>query len=281
MFDFQTKIKRQIEILGFCIYNSAQKPLRTIDLAEFFNVEELTIKRDLQDLRSYGIDIHSDKKRGVCLTSEPSREKIVEIILQYMSLSHNEYGIDKTTSLLVKKRGLNSLSNIVMLQRCIDNSAIAIIDYNKVGNKIDKGREIEPLLIIQHEGTWRLIAGSEGIIKQFILEKIVRVQTSDKKFKKESYNLSNLFNYSWKTWVSNEKFFIKLWLSKFWADRIEPRILVFEQKLTQNEDGSVIFECVVNSLNEIASWIVSRGEGVKVLEPKELREIVINLAIGA
>lgn len=70
-------------------------------------------------------------------------------------------------------------------------------------------------------------------------------------------------------------------LSKFWAERIEPRVLALEQNLTKNEDGSVIFKCTVNSINEIASWIVNRGEGVKVLEPKELRDAVINLANGA
>lgn len=61
MFDFQTKFKRQIEILGLCLSEEIVKPLRTFDLADYFKVEELTIKRDLQDLRSYGIDIHSDK----------------------------------------------------------------------------------------------------------------------------------------------------------------------------------------------------------------------------
>jgi predicted DNA-binding transcriptional regulator YafY len=37
----------------------------------------------------------------------------------------------------------------------------------------------------------------------------------------------------------------------------------------------------VNSLQEVASWAVSRGTGVTVLEPQELREIVVNLAKGA
>ena len=44
------------------------------------------------------------------------------------------------------------------------------------------------------------------------------------------------------------------------------------------DDGSFIYETTVNSLDELASWIVSRGKGVKVLEPPELKEKVINLA---
>lgn len=280
MFDFQTKFKRQIEILGLCISESVEKPLKTFELADFFQVEELTIKRDLQDLRSYGIDIHSNKKNGVCLTTDLPKDKIVEIILHYMSLNHNDYALDKSTTLLVEKRGITSLSNFVMLQICIDNNEVAKIDYNKVGNQIDKDKEIEPLLIVQHEGIWRLLAGSDGIVKQFLIDKIVNVKNSGKKFDKSKYNLSGLFNYSWKTWFSNEKYNVKIWLSPFWAERVEPRLFVLEQKITKKLDGSIILECVVNSLNEISAWIVSRGEGVKVIEPKELKEAVIKLAKG-
>jgi predicted DNA-binding transcriptional regulator YafY len=50
------------------------------------------------------------------------------------------------------------------------------------------------------------------------------------------------------------------------------------QKIESLPDGSIIFETVVNSLGEIASWIVSRGEGVEVLEPEELRNRVIQIA---
>ncbi len=52
------------------------------------------------------------------------------------------------------------------------------------------------------------------------------------------------------------------------------------QEITKNEDGSVIYKTTVNSLNEIASWIVSRGKGVIVLEPESLKKIVIDTARG-
>jgi len=53
------------------------------------------------------------------------------------------------------------------------------------------------------------------------------------------------------------------------------------QDMTENADGTVELKITVNSLTEIASWIVSRGEGVTVLEPLELKQMVINLAKGA
>lgn len=280
VFDFQSKFKRQIEILGLCLSEETQKPIITFDLAEYFQVEELTIKRDLQDLRSYGIDIHSHKKNGVCLDDELPKEKLVDIILHYVGLNHNDYALDKSTSLLVEKKGKDALSNLVLLQLCIDNSEIAKIDYNKMGSIIEKEKVIEPLLIFQNEGSWRLIAGSEGIMKQYLIDKIVKVKSTGQRFEKSVYKFSDLFKYSWKSWLGEEKHKIKLWLSPFWSDRVNPRMLVADQKISKNEDGSVIFECTVNSLSEIAGWIVSRGKGIKVIEPNQLKNVVIELAEG-
>lgn len=280
MFDFQTKFKRQIEILGICLSDQAKRPIRSFDLAEFFGVEELTIKRDLQDLRSYGIDIHSSKKYGIFVSNELPKEKLVDIILDYTSLNHNDYALDKSTSLLVEKLGANSLSIMVFLQLCIDKSEIAIIDYNKIGTMVEQKKEVEPLLIFQSDGSWRLLAGNEGKMKQYLIDKITKVRNTGRKFQKAEYDISDLFKYSWKSWLGQEKFEVKLWLSKTWAERVRPRMLVANQKITKQQDGSIIFQCTVNSLNEIAGWVVSRGEGVKVIEPDQLREIVINLAKG-
>jgi len=46
-------------------------------------------------------------------------------------------------------------------------------------------------------------------------------------------------------------------------------------------DGSLILEATVNSLREITSWIVSRGKGIVVIEPEELKKNVISIAKGA
>lgn len=280
MFEFQTKFKRQIEIVGICLSENAQKPIRTFDLATLFNVEELTIKRDLNELRSYGIDIHSTKKGGIIVNSQFSQQQLVDLILDYTSLNHNDYALDKSTSLLVEKLGTNALSLIVELQLCIDREEVVIIDYNKIGTTVEINKELEPLLIFQNDGSWRLLAVNEGKMKQFLVDKIIRVRSTGRKFLKSNYNVSDLFKHSWRSWLGQENYNVKLWLSKFWAERVKPRMLVANQKLTKQEDGSVIFECTVNSLNEIAGWIVSRGEGVKVLQPDSLKTLVIDLARG-
>jgi predicted DNA-binding transcriptional regulator YafY len=52
------------------------------------------------------------------------------------------------------------------------------------------------------------------------------------------------------------------------------------ESIAENEDGSADVAVTVNSLKEIASWIASRGKGVIVLEPEDLKEKVLALAKG-
>jgi len=265
-----------------CLAGDVQNRRNTFDFADMFGAEELTIKRDLQELRSYGIAIHSEKKRGVCLCDPISVQKLRSIILQYIGICYSENSFDKSTALMVRKLKEKALANIVTLQRCIDLSMIAVVDYGKEADEIERGREIWPLMIFSSEGYWRVLAVNDGKIKQYHLNKLIEVKPTTRKFKRiPQEQIDDMFRYSFKSWIGTEKHHVKIWLSKLWACRIKPRQMMEAEVITENSDGSVIFEATVNSLDEVASWAVSRGEGVVVLEPEELREKVVEIARGA
>jgi len=279
MLELQTKIKRQISIIGIALQND--KHLKPVDLAEMFNCEELTIKRDLQELRAAGFDIHSEKKTGVCFETKPNSKVLKEAILQYYGLSYSESAVDKATALLVKQLKEKSLAFFVTLQRCIDENRIAVIDYIKQEGEIEKNREIQPLLIFQSEGYYRILARHDHSFKQYHLNKLFKVTLTDRKFKRvPKEEIDELFAGSFRSWIGTERHTVKIQFSKVWAERLKPRQLMESQVVTENPDGSVVYEMVVNSLTEVASWVASRGEGVNVLEPQELREMVIEIAKG-
>ena len=280
MIELQTKIKRQIEILGIAVDNTAC--WRAVDLSELYECEELTIKRDLQELRSYGFDLHSEKKRGIRLGAALDQKRIRDLIVQYLGLSGSDYTIDKATSLMVRKLREKALSIVVTLQRCIDRCQVARIDYQKEADDLERGREIQPLLIFQSDGFWRVLAVNSGVIKQYHLNKIISASALDRRFRRvPQEKIDEMFRYSFKSWIGSERHAVTIKLSKKWADRIRPQQTVETENLTVLPDGSVVFEAIVNSLKEVASWVISKGEGVQVLEPPELRETVIALARGA
>jgi len=280
MLELQTKVKRQIEILGLALSNT--EGWNDADFAVIFDRDVPTIKRDMKELRGLGIDLHSEKRKGICVSGHIDAKLLRELVTQFIGICNSASGIDRATALLVKKQKEKALSHVVTLQRCIDDTTVALLDYQKDDVTTEKAREVWPLMIFSSESHWRLLAVNDGKIKQYILTKILNVRPATRRFKRiPQSEIDDMFRYSFRSWVGTEKHHVKIHLSKFWAGLIKPRQLMETEVITQNQDGSIVFEATVNSLQEVAGWVVSRGEGVKVLEPVELKAMVLKVAKGA
>lgn len=280
MLDIESKLKRQLEIVGIALGN--EEGLRPVDLAQLYGCEELTIKRDLGDLRSGGIDIHSHKSGGIRIDTPIPAQRLKELTAQYLSLCAAQRGVDNAVGLMVQRRGAQAMRTAVVLQRCIEQRTIAVIDYLKGEGDRECDREIAPLLLFQSDRYWRVLALNDGRIKQYHLNKIEQATATMRRFRPiPAQDIEAMFRHSFKSWIGTEEHHIRLRLSPVWAQRLKPRQLFETQVVTQEADGALILEAAVNSLDEIASWVVSRGEGVTVLEPPALREKVLALARGA
>ena len=270
--------KRQIEILGLSLDGSYSKA----DFEDMYECGKATIERDLEELRSLGIDIHSTRKKGVEISSNISTSLLRDIVTDYLVLSHSAESYDKATALLVQTKKSNAVSHIVRIQQAIDYSQLIIIDYQKDTHLVENKREIAPLIIFQKEYSWRLLAIHDGKQKQYMIGKILSVSSTEKKFKKpQKEEIEKLFRYSFRSWLSSDQYNIKLKLSKNWGEAIQLKPIMEHQKLTKQTDGSFILEGIVSSLTEFASWVVSRGRGVTVVSPKELKDRVMELAQGS
>jgi predicted DNA-binding transcriptional regulator YafY len=279
MLGLQTNLKRKIELLGLALDNV--ECYRVNDFAVLFDRDIPTIKRDMQDLRSEGIDIHSERNKGLQIGREVSTATLRRLIIQYMGLCAAEEGADRATRLMVKKVRGQSLSNLVRLQQCIEQHKVVRIDYQKDARRKEKGVELRPLLIFSSEGYWRVLSHDEGMMKQYHLNKILHVHSTDKKFTRPPREeIDRVFRHSFRSWIGTEEYHIKLHLDRIWAERIRPQQMLETQVIVEHPDGSVTFEAVVNSLPEVASWVVSRGKGVTVLEPEQLQKMVIETARG-
>jgi predicted DNA-binding transcriptional regulator YafY len=279
MKDLKIKIKRQTEILGLVLASPGKYLI--FDFEEMYGVNDLTIKRDLQELRSLGIDIHSKGKNGINIISKIPNETLKAIIPQYIGIAVNQSSYDQATNLLINKLKQNSLAVIAQLQICIERNSLVKIDYQKPEDKTTEERTLEPYSIFQSDKNWRLLANHKGILKQFLLDRITTIQMLDKKFKPLSNKqIDEIFSTSFRSWLGNDRYKVRLKFLPPWPDRIKPRQLMEFQKVIENPDGSIEYETVVNSLTEIASWIVSRGEGVIVLEPDQLKSLVLTTAFG-
>lgn len=277
MSEYIRKIKRQIEIVGKAL--SSDERFTTMDLAAEYNVEELTIKRDLAELRSRGIDIHSLKKSGIKILNPIKKDTLKEFILEYIGFSYSEDYPDKSTTILIQKLGEKALRLITQLQKAIEQNLVTIIDYQSTATTTKKNVYIQPLKIFQSQGEWRLLAVNQNLIKQYYISKIRDVKITSEKFKPlKKEKIESLFSSSLKSWIGTEQFTVKIKFDKNWAEVIKSKTYLLNQKITELDDGSVLFEGNVNSIDEAATWVLSFGKGAKVLEPEQLKLKVIQLA---
>ncbi len=277
MHEIKAKLKRQAEILGFVLNNPGKYNI--YDFEEIYEVNDLTIKRDLRELRDLGIDIHSKKKKGIYVCSKISDDITKNLIIQYIGIAVNQSSYDQATNLLVQNLNSKSISFITLLQKCVDENSKIKIKYLKAENGKTEERIISPYCIFQSDKSWRLLSEHEGKIKQFLINRVKEIERLEQTFIPPSQKqIDEIFSTSFRSWLGNEEYKVKLKFLPPWPERIKPLQLMEDQKMEIKADGTMIFETVVNSLKEIASWVVSRGKGVIVLEPAELRNIVINTA---
>lgn len=280
MLELNEKIRRQMEILWLVMNKTPDTVLQYGDIAEKYSVEILTVKRDLNDLRSYGIQIHSQRQKGIVLI-QPLNENILKsLIVQYAGFHFTEHSLDRSTSLLIQKLGQKAFCFIVSLQQCINKNLVAKINYHN--SSAEDGFDVKylhPLLVFQNEGKWRLLAYENNQLKQFHIEKISEVFITEEKFTRPEQDfIPSLFRNSWRSWIGEEVIKVKLYFTPIAARWIAPRIWIGSQKLYPQADGSLIFEATVNTLSEMTSFVLSQGKECIVLEPVELKESVLKIA---
>ncbi len=274
MRDSFPKLRRQLEIVG--MIRRPASHWNVGELALHFDCEDVTIKRDLHELRERGLDIHSTKAVGVELGGDPDRDWHRELLSQYLALFVADTGFDKATGSLLAAHPEQALSLVVELQQLVDRAEEADLDYEKTTGDLDRYRRIKPLLLFQSNGAWRLLADHDGVMKQFLLPKIRGVAPLGRLFPPPTpEDIQDLFRYSFRSWVGPERHRVRIRLSPLWAQRITPSLLFETTEVSTLPDGTVEFEAIVNSLEELTGWLVSRGSGVTALAPYELRQRVI------
>lgn len=277
MSDFSMKIKRQTEILCFAMDTEESRRKTVEDLSVYFDVEPLTINRDLKDLRFDGIDISSRKKHGVSYFRGLDEKKTCQYILSYSALNFPAPAVEKATSLLVKKFGPDALRLFINLRQCIEQGLCAKIIYEKTAGEAVE-RIIGPVSLFVNDGQWRLLAGEDGKYKQYLLIKMMQADQTSIRGEARSADAGDLLKNAWGSWLGSDIYNVRIRFDAERASLLKPKLWIDNQQIQEQPDGSIIFSADVNSLREISSWILGWGKGCEVIEPPELKELVIRLA---
>lgn len=137
--------------------------------------------------------------------------------------------------------------------------------------------DIQPLSIFEHNGglyVFVYLAYYESL-RTLALERIQGIKVSEKTFDlPKDIDLENTMKDAFGV-VYDDPIHIKLWISPKHSKYIRSRKYAADQKITENEDGSIILEFSTSGWIEVKQWILSMGANAKVLEPQEMVEEII------
>lgn len=161
---------------------------------------------------------------------------------------------------------------------------LAIIDHRKV--RIQYEPPVQPVeelwlhpyrLDFIHRA-WYVIGFSEihQQIRTFKLERISRYEMGEATFTLlKPFRLTEYLGNAWTLIRGEQRYTVKILFSNTVATNVEEVLWHKTQRVTRRDDG-LLFEVDVDGLKEISWWIMGYGDQALVLEPPELREIIIH-----
>lgn len=287
------QIQRMTELV-FALLKSERMTARS--LAERFGVSTRTVYRDIDILSSSGIPILTDKGNGggISIAEDYRLDKAVltdaekQNILTMLTAYHAAVNNDTTAGLLEKLSGIFKTDSSFIevdfsdwqnddsvqktfdiLKCCILDKCVASVAYRNAGGE-EQSRELEPLKLIFKHRDWYLYAYCRRRKENrlFKLSRIQKTEKSAERFSRVCAETDIAKKLEWKGDTVN----IKLQVTKAMKSRVFEEYP--EQCIALTPDGDYIVEQKIPLDNWVIGYILSFGDGAKVVEPHWLREKV-------
>lgn len=305
--DYTQRLARIIKILTLLYHPKSSGILCAKALAQEFGVSLRTLRRDVAMM---GADFHYEKDTihflGSKLPHSTSQAHSFIALTLLKSFAHSMSGNLKaqmlslldslestsaptSTELFFTRSNLEEITlpaeSIALLQNAIKTRKVISFDFLKEPNALSEApyipastpREVLPLKILNFSGEWYLLGLESSVMKKFYLNSIANVRELRQGEKVSDELLGRLDN-ALNAWFVPEKkpFMVHLWIDPKVAKYFKRKKISPNQHLVEKADGSLEITLHITSIMEIAPLVLMWIPNIIALEPKELREFIIN-----
>lgn len=278
------------------------------ELSEILEVGKRQIIRYKDALEYAGLSIKTlpgkyggyvyDDKEYLSLLNLTEEEFFALAAAQQQLINEEFINIKELNKLIEKISALRKENNIKLSDYYIKNKNInsqldkekkiwldinsAIITNRKIkmvyaSLKGEEERIVRPYAIFQYDGALYLVGYCElrQATRDFKLSRIKNYEIVDEKFKQDiEFRIQNYMKKSFGI-HKEEEMNIKLKIKYPMSQIIKEKIWIENQKITEGEDHSIIFQANTVGKTEIKSWILSMGSAAEILEPENLRKEIL------
>lgn len=148
--------------------------------------------------------------------------------------------------------------------------------YHTQSRNEESERNIDPYFLVPREHRFYLLGYCHVAkeIRTFRVSRFKHVQILEKTFDKYDFNIQDYMNHTWSIIRGEENIRFKVLFSSKVARYVKEEEMFVKPKLTEREDGSLIFEVVINHDLEFLGWLAQYGPDAEILEPKYYRNVM-------
>lgn len=284
-------------------------------LCEKLGVGRRTMFRDLKALQQAGVSCHFDKEQGGYLMDRnpllPPIDLNVAEALVLMLLAHKaahskvvpNRDAARTAALKIEaalpeplvqhcgemlahmKIDYWPMSDLDSVTNLLEKMQLAVVQRRKVEISYDSYYEGEEILTRLHvyrltfkRRGWYAIGFSElhQEVRTFKLERVLEANVLEETYEMDqSFDLNQHFGQAWQMIRGDRTFHVVIRFSSKVAGNVEEVAWHKTQRTERRTDESLIFEVDVDGIDEISWWVLGYGKEALVLEPPELRDLIV------
>lgn len=156
-------------------------------------------------------------------------------------------------------------------------------EYESVSNPEDNDKIFlfKPYALFFNQRAWYTVGYHDlyDSIRCMKLNRFTRIEATDYTYKVPAdFSLQKYLGNSWRMIRGDKRYEVELAFDARFAETIADTHWHATQEVIWNDDGSILFRCAVDGLDEIVWWILGMGPHCTVLKPAELARRVAQLA---
>ncbi len=113
-------------------------------------------------------------------------------------------------------------------------------------------------------------------LRMLAIERIDKITPFDGEKVEQLYDFKTLLSDPFGIILEEEPYTVKLWINKWEGTYLKQKEWPDSVKITDNDDGSIIFEAETRTHYDCVTWIQARIDRIKILEPEWLRQEVMD-----
>ncbi|QUL55767.1 WYL domain-containing protein [Paenibacillus tritici] len=213
-----------------------------------------------QDKIPPGFHSAYDKVMGTHLKEKSRQNGILENIADIIQMGTPAY----------RKESRNFLQPLI--GAILEQRSIRTI-YHSQSRNATTAREIDPYYLVPRDQRFYLIGYChlKGAIRTFRISRFQQVEMTASTFDKGNFNIKHYLKNTWSINRGTRNITFKVRFHPEVARYIREEELFVHPRMSDEGDGTMLFEVTVNNEKEFTKWVLQYGPNAEILEPESAR----------